>query len=279
MDAHTSIIELGIYIKGLRDELGLTLEQLANSSEVSERNITRIEKGKVEAREATLMSILKVLDKTHEEVQKEIGYLRTKFDNGISRVMDLAFKGRFGEAKATANNLSHEYQAYLGCTYYKQRFLLAKGTLMQREETYSQRLSLYVEGLQLTQPTMLLFVEGEFKQLDIAQVKDSILDEVEYYLIKQMATTLGLLNKVEEAAMIFISLLEAFQNEYISTHIKNTLTPIICASLGYYFLEIKGSVAQASSYIEQGIMHSHQTGNHRSLPYLQSLRQSMEKKF
>lgn len=264
--------ELAVYSKQLRTNQKLTQQELANLAAINRSQITRLEAGKTPTSKATLTRVFKALDKELDEVYQELVSIRVKFDNQILKILDLIFMQSWQEAEMLRYRAEEIFSDYCHIPQYRQGILFLNASLQYRKN-WSKRTPVYIRALKVTQPDLLEFIEGE-PLFDVEKLSTSCLTALEYMITRQISTGLGCLGHHKQAININKALLTAFQNEAISHEIKKLLISSIYANLAWLYSEIDDT-DQALVCIEKGVAYCNETGNIRSLPYLQNLKNEL----
>ena len=261
--------ELAVYVKQLRNKYQYTQEQLAELAGVDQRQITRLETSKNWPQVNKLEMILKPLETNADAVYQEIAKIRIQFDNQIKRVNDLIFNVQWDEAALITDGVAESFSNYQHIAYYLQGILFLKASMLHRL-SWEESVSIYIEALKVTQESLLLGQVSEQKIVAVSKLETSVLAELEYCIMRQIATGLGCLGNHTHAIEICQALLGSFENPAVSRDIKKLLAASICASIAWLYSELSDT-KRANYYISQGIAYCNETGNTRSLEYLKNL--------
>ena len=265
--------ELAVYVKVLRAEFKLSQQTLADKIHIDRRQITRLETGE-NLQNTTINAILAPFKRDIDMVFSDITALRIKFDNQIKLASDLIYNQEWDEIDLLSIRLNQQFSDYQHISHYKQGMLFLKATSAIRKDDWEDAVPIYLEALEATQSQLILKDSNEVKLIDTKRLSTSVLLELEYGLLRQIATGIGCLGHYDHAIAILESLLISFKNEMISHDTKKLLTASIYASLAWVHSETDDTQT-ALHYTKKGIAYCHETGNIRSLSYLQNLQNTL----
>ena len=265
--------ELAVYVKHQRVIYGLSQQQLEEQTHVARRQISRLETGNNPMQTDTINAILKPLGKDAETAYQEVAVIRTQFDNQIKYVADLIYNQKWEEIKALVATATEQFSAYQHIPHYRQGILYLQATTKYKQ-SWEEATQIYLEALKTTRPDLILDSNVHSQLIDTEKLSTTALQELEYGLTRQIATGLGCLGNRTHAIDICQALLTSFTNPAVSHDTKKLLTASIYANLAWLYNELNDT-EQACHYINQGIACCHQTGNNRSLPYLQNLQNQL----
>jgi len=241
---------VGVMVRRLREEKGLSQEQLAARAKCHYKTIGRIENGASVVRAAHLSDTVYALGYTLAKFDEMVrGGNMQMFESDFSRLWDAGFARKYDEMNKLLTELKSKPYCNMGNPAIKQAILMAESTIAYRVENDLQKnLSKLYEALKITLPKLVSKSDSILHK----KIPEFPLNMNECMILNSLAISEELNGNIKASISISTELIEVLKKDTTQYSIRKKLFPCLCYNLSTTLIDCK-SHAKALTYIEDGI--------------------------